>query len=139
MKKRVETKFGYVVVIIVNIILFYIFNHLLLWHIPFLLQSWNAPLGIINIQILGTITATLIYLIFDPSWFKALTKTILNIVSFLFMLTIYYVFPFNFSVYSHLPWLENTVKILIIISLALTTVGILVEFIKIFVKEKKDK
>lgn len=139
--QKVDSKFGYIVVIIVDFILLYIFNNLLNWHIYFLLQSWTAPLLFINISIIGRIIATSIYFIYDPPWFKALTKTTLNIVSFIFMLTIYRVFPFDFSVYPHLPWLPQVVKIAIIISLSLTTLGIIVEFISIFkpIVAKKNK
>lgn len=130
--KRYNDRVGYIVAIIVNFILFYIFNHLLSWHIRFLLDSWHEPLKFINILLAGTILANIIYLFFDLSLFKAITKTILSILSFIFMFEIYRVFPFNFSIYPNQLWLADLVKILIIVSLSLTAVGIIVDFVKIF-------
>lgn len=136
--RRTKDLLGYIVTIVVNIILYYLFNHLHTYHIAFLLPSFSEPLRFISIQIIGTIVANIVYLFFAPIWFKALTRALLNVVSFIFMYKIYLIFPFDFSIYENLPWLTNAVKVAIIVSLAFTAVGVLTEFIRIFIHKSEE-
>ena len=98
-KEKNSKKSKYIGAIIVNIILFYIFNNLLDWHIYFITNALNEILWVINIAITATIIGNIILIIFNPEWFRPIIKIILNIFAFTAVYSIYSIFPFNFSLF----------------------------------------
>ena len=122
-KKKVKSKKSdYVASIIFNLILWYIFNNLLKWHVYFITDALNEVLWIINLSILTTIIINAILLMFDPEWFRHLMKIILNIFAFIAVYFVYTVFPFKFnSIY--IVW---GFKILLIVGM----IGIAIAFIE---------
>jgi hypothetical protein len=118
-------KFGYVMAIFVNIILFYVFNNLLNWHISFLTDAFTACVWILNISILSTMAANIFFIAFDEKWFRHLLHLILNIIGLIFTISLYTIFPFSFSQDT-----AHIVKILLIIMIFFSVISVLVETIK---------
>ncbi len=83
----------YVGAIIVNIILLYIFNNLLNWHVYFVTSAFNEVLWIINLSIAVAIIGNFLMLLYRPEWFRHVTKIVLNIVAFAAVYLVYTVFP----------------------------------------------
>ncbi|HZD59257.1 MAG TPA: hypothetical protein VE439_02230, partial [Anaerolineae bacterium] len=121
-------KSSYVAAIIINIVLLLIFNNLLNWHVPFITRSFLIPLRILNISITATIIANLVFLVYDPAWFLALTRTVLNIIGLVFVYTLFIVFPFDFSSLTSEGLIVTLVKIVLIIGIFGTAVAVIIEF-----------
>ena len=120
-KEKNSKKSEYVGAIVVNIILLYIFNNLLNWHIYFITNALNEILWVINIAITATIIGNIILLIFNPEWFRHIIKIILNIFAFTAVYSIYSVYPFNFSSFL-IEWSVTIALIFIMIGIAVATI-----------------
>jgi hypothetical protein len=118
---------GYVATAIVNLIVLYIMNNLLLWHVPFLTDSFVAPLAIMNISLLATVAANLLFLVFDPEWFRLLVRLGLNLVALAAMYTLYIIFPFDFGVAG---W-DTIVRITLVLGMVGVSIGTIVDFIRL--------
>ena len=120
-KEKNSKKSQYIGAIIVNIILFYIFNNLLNWHIYFITNALNEILGVINIAITATIIGNIILIIFNPEWFRHIIKIILNIFAFTAVYSIYSIFPFNFSLFL-IDWSVTIALIFIMAGILIATI-----------------
>jgi hypothetical protein len=88
-------RFGYLVAIIVNLILMYLANGVPNWNVPVLTNDWPDVLWAVNLSLGATIVANLIFLAFDPWWFRRGTQIVLNVLSIIVFYTLYQVFPFD--------------------------------------------
>ncbi len=111
----------YIGAIIVNIILLYIFNNLLNWHIYFVNSAFNEVLWIINLAIIVAIIGNFLMLVYRPEWFRHVTKIVLNIVAFAAVYLVYIVFPFNFN-NSFFNWGLSILLILAMIGIIIATI-----------------
>lgn len=105
----------------VNLILLYVFNNLLNWHVYFITDALNEVLWIINLSLIAAIIGNALLLWYNPEWFRHLMKTILNIFAFVAVYFLYHVFPFNFNNPS-LNWGLNILLILVMIGLAIAII-----------------
>ncbi len=120
-KEKYSKKSKYIGAIVVNIILLYIFNNLLSWHIYFITSALNEVLWIINLTVIATIIGNIILLIFNPKWFKHIVKIILNILAIAAVYSIYSIFPFNFSSFLA-DWSVTIALIFVMIGIAIATI-----------------
>lgn len=119
-------RFGYLVAIAVNFGLLAVVNNVLEWDIvPFLTPDFSRVVGFISVCIGLTIVANMIYLAYDPAWFKSLSQIGLLVVSLAVTIRVYQVFPFEFTSDS-IAWSEMT-RWLLIIAMAGTCAGMLTE------------
>ncbi|MGB9980471.1 hypothetical protein [Methanobacterium sp.] len=120
-KEKNSKKSEYIGAIVVNVILLYIFNNLLVWHVYFITNTFNEVLGLINLAIIVTIIGNIIFLMFNPGWFRHIVKIILNIFAFTAVYSIYSVFPFNFSSFL-IDWSATIALIFIMVGIAVATI-----------------
>ena len=122
---NLDEKREYVIAIIFNLILLYIFNNLLNLHINFVTSAFNNILWIINLSITIAIIGNALLLIYHPNLFRHLMKTIINIFAFIAVFFLYVTFPFNFNNF-YLYWILNILLLIIMVGLA---ISIIVEFV----------
>lgn len=123
-------RFGYVVAIAVNFGLIAVVNNILDWDIaPFLTSDFSRLVGFISLSLALTIAANVVYLAYDPAWFKSLTQIGLLLVSLAVTIRVYQVFPFDFSSYDF-DWSTMT-RWILIIAMAGTGIGMLTEVAKV--------
>ncbi len=123
-------RFGYAVAIAVNFGLIAVVNNILEWDIaPFLTSDFSRLVGFISISLGLTIAANVVYLAYDPAWFKSLTQIGLLVVSLAVTIRVYQVFPFDFSSYDF-DWSTMT-RWILIIAMAGTCIGMLTEAAKV--------
>ncbi len=123
-------RFGYLLAGVINAVLVYVVHNLLTWDVaPFLTDAFEKVVPIITISLVATAIFNVIYLFFDPAWFKSLTQIGLLGISIAATVRFYQVFPFDFSDYDF-DWatLANVVMILAIVGAA---IGIIAEFSKL--------
>ncbi|MCX6808834.1 MAG: hypothetical protein NTW50_04180 [Candidatus Berkelbacteria bacterium] len=121
--------FRYVVAVIINAVLFWFFNNLANFHIPFLAASYTNVLFVLNLSIGLTILANLLLIIHDGHWFRGFLRLIQHSLSLVFVATLYVVFPFDFSVYQGANF-DSIVHILLLIGIVGTAISIIVEFFR---------
>jgi hypothetical protein len=121
LKKYRQEKTGYVVAIIFNLILLYLFNNLLTWHVYFVTNALNSVLWIINFSIIVAVIGNALLLLYNPELFRHLMTTIINIFAFVAIFFLYKVFPFNFNNF-YIYWGLNILLIMIMIGLAISII-----------------
>lgn len=95
--KRVD----YITAIIANVIILFVVNQLLNWNIfPFLTQDFDQVLPIQNISLAITIIFNALFLFYNPQWFEALLRMVMNGIGIAVVLSYMNTFPFDFSAYS---------------------------------------
>jgi hypothetical protein len=121
-KNRIwEEKRGYVVAIIVNLILLYIFNNLINWHVNFVTNALNNVLWIINLSIIVAVIGNALLLLYNPELFRHVMTTIINIFAFVAVFLLYMVFPFNLNNF-YIYWGLYILLIILMIGLAISII-----------------
>lgn len=94
-------RFGYLVAIAVNVGLIFLINEWPGWgSVPFLTEDTETVIPLLNAALVISIVANAIYVIADPRWLRALGDAVTATVSFIVILVVLRVFPFDFSTYS---------------------------------------
>jgi hypothetical protein len=125
-------KAGYIAAVIINIVMIYVFNNLLNWGVPFLTSDYSGVLWAINLSLGATIIANILFLIYDPGWFRHLGQIVLNFIALFVAFIIFTVFPFTFADKSWAFW----VKIVLIIIMAGIGIGTIVEFFRLILRKE---
>lgn len=131
-EKKAKTS-EFIGAIIVNIIVLYVVNNLLSWHLGFILPSFKDVLWILNISIGATIIANIIFLLYHPGWFRSIVQIILNILGFLVCYYLYTIFPFIFSHASY----TIVLKILLILGMVGVIIASIVEVLRLISRLSK--
>ena len=126
----------YVIAIVVNIILLYVFNNLLNWNIYFVTNALNGILWIINMAIIAIIILNLLQIFYNPLWFRNLMKIFSNIFVFILVYFLYIVFPFSFNIIYVDIGLKFAFLITLIVIFILTVIEVLLMLILIIKKLK---
>lgn len=129
---NLEEKREYAIAIIFNLILLYIFNNLINWHINFVTNALINILWIINLSITIAIVGNALLLLYHPNLFRHVMKTIINIFAFIAVFFLYVTFPFNFNNF-YLYWTLNILLVIIMVGLG---ISIIVEFVYLLRRPK---
>ena len=113
---------GYVIAILLNLLFLSVANNLLRWRVPFITAQWSLVLWAVNLSTVASILAYVLFLAFDPPWFKHLVQIGLNVFSLLVLYLTYMIFPFNFG-----GGLDTLVRFALIVALAGAAIAALVE------------
>ena len=127
-KKSSGRKAGYVANIIIHIILLSLWHRLPEW-LPFITTSFAAVLPLFYIAFIATIIGNFALLIYDGHFFRHLIKAVINIVNLANTITVYYVYPFDFSSYTGANW-DLIAHILLLIGIIGTGIAVLAELIQ---------
>ena len=126
---RSTRRFGYLVALSANLVLLYVANNLLAWDVlPWLTDDFEHVLPILNVSLLASMVVYLVYVWFDPGWFKSLTQVGLSVISLMVAVRLFRVFPFDFSPYES-GWETFTRFVLVIVMIGIT-IGIIAESAK---------
>jgi hypothetical protein len=128
-KEKAIKRSEYIFAIIVNLMIIYIVNNLLNWNLSFISSSFSQVLWAINLSIIVTILGNLLFLVYNPSWFRHLMKAIMNIFGLLAVYIFYKVFPLIISQ----TYIILTIKIVLIIIMVVVTLSIFFEIGKMLI------
>jgi hypothetical protein len=122
-------QFGYIVAIIVNLVLFYLVNNLLNWHLPYISNFFTPAfancLWAINLSFSVGIFINFLFLAYNPRWFRHLMQVIQSVFGLISVYVFYSIFPLNISN----PTLEQLVHWALLIVMVGIGIAILVDVI----------
>lgn len=128
-----SNRLEYIVAIVVNVLVLVIANEILSWGIlPFLTSDFRQVLPLFNISLGVTIAANIAFLFFDPDWFKAPLRAVLNAIGLAVVVRFLTVFPFDFSAYPGFNWLVLA-KVFLILGIVGCAIGIIAEAVRFVV------
>lgn len=123
--RRSNPKLGYIISILVNIFMWFVFHNLLNWGIEFVTPEFTQVLWALDLSIGVTIIANALFLIYDPPWFKYLGQMAMNVAGIISVYTLWRVYPFDFG------GLDPLVRFALLIALFGILVAIVVETINL--------
>lgn len=115
-----KRKGEYVGNIIFNLIFLWIVNKIPDWNPGFIGGNYGAVLWILNVNILIQIGGNALMWIFDFRMLRYLSRIIMEASSFLTVMTLYFIYPFDFSHYLNLSWIDRILPILFIIAMVVS-------------------
>ena len=123
-------KIGYVVGFMVNSIMLFIVNVRPGWRqLSFLTEDFAGILWLINLSMVSNATANLIYLWYDPAWFKSLCQVGISAIGLGAAIRMLRVFPFDFASYSF-NWSALT-RLLLALAILGSVVAIVTELVRL--------
>lgn len=125
---------GYIAAIVVNLVMLYIVNNVLAWDLSFITAEFTEALGVINVSIGAAILANLVFVSYDPRWFRHLAQIGLSLLSVRVLYTLFIVFPFDLGAGIWDMWL----RLALVVCIVGAAIGILVETIQLLVGRFND-
>jgi hypothetical protein len=119
-------KVGYIAAIIALFIIIYILRHLREWGLTFLTEDFDKCLFYIELSIYVTMAANVLFIIYDPRWFKHLLQVVTGVAGAVALIMLYVIFPFDFSPENWDKW----GKIILLILFGFTIIGIIADLVK---------
>jgi hypothetical protein len=121
-------RLGYVIAAAINVAMVYVVNVWPGWQaLPFLTDETPRVLGLVNLTLVVNLIVNIVYVAYDPPWFKALgdlTTTAVGLASTSWVLR---VFPFDFAGYEF-DW-ARVVRIVLIVGIVGSAIAIVVQSI----------
>jgi hypothetical protein len=125
-EKPIRNRRGeYIGSIIWNLIWLYVVNHLTGWDVKCITHHFSAVLWALNMNILIQIGGNILMFIFDIRFVRNISRIVLEAANFLTLIILYYIFPFDFSVYPGLIFLNWLVPLLVIIGMVVSALKVL--------------
>jgi hypothetical protein len=121
---------GFVAAIAVNLAMLWVLNNLVAWGVvPFLTAEFGQVRWLIALSLAATILLNASWLAYDAIWYRSLGQICLNILSAVVAVTMYRVFPFDFSAYEF-DW-EPVARAVIVLTVVGLTFGSVAELVKL--------
>ena len=124
-KPYTKRKGEYIVNIVFNLIFLWIVNKIPDWNPGFIASNYGAVLWILNVNILIQIGGNALMWMFDVSMLRYLSRIIMEVSSFLTVMTLFFIYPFDFSHYLNLSWIDRILPILFIISMVVSALKVI--------------
>lgn len=115
----------YVWAIIWNFIFLWILHKLPDWNLNFITESFGAVVWVITMNIYIQIGGNLLMLLFDHRIIRYLARIVTESASFVTLLALYFIFPFDFTNFYGLHWLNWLLPILFIISIVVSALKVI--------------
>lgn len=132
--QKFEKPAEYIFSIVINIILISIWGRLPEWF-PWIINSFVAVLPLFYISFTATIIANLLFLLSPGRRFVAFGKLVLNIFSIIVMISLYFVYPFDFSLLAN--YWDQLARIVILVAIFGTAIATIVEFFNLLTGKKR--
>ena len=115
----------YIGAIVWNLVWFYIVNHLTEWDVKCITPHFSAVLWALNMNILIQIGGNILMFIFDVRFVRYLSRIILEAANFLTLMILYFIYPFDFSVYPGWRFLDWLIPLMFIIGMVVSALKVL--------------
>lgn len=131
-RSRAARAAGYTVAVVINSILLYVVNIFPTWEaVPFLVASAATVVPILNLALTVGTLVSLINVLVDRRWMRAATEILTSLVSLIFIITTWTVFPFAFDE-SSIPW-ELVTRVILGFAAAGCVISVIVQLVALIV------
>lgn len=129
-ESRSSREVGYLVAVLVNVIILVIVNIRPGWQeLSFLTEDFAGILWLINLSMVFSAMVNLVYLWYDPAWFKSVCLVGVSAIGLAASLRTLQVLPFDFSAYSF-NWSALT-RLVLVLAIFGSAVAIVVELVRL--------
>ncbi len=109
-----------------NLFFLYIVNKVPHWHLEFINERYMVVLWILNANILVHIASSILMLLADFRAIYCIGKILMGASSFVTLLVLYFLNPFDFSQVQGLFWLDRFLPILFIIGMVGSAISVII-------------
>ncbi len=124
-KQRSKRRGEYITSIIFNLIFLWIVNKIPGWHLGFIRDNFGVVLWILNMNILIQIGGNALMLLVDLAVIRYFSRMVLEASSFITQIVLFYIYPFDFSHFHDLYWIDWVFPILLIIGMIVSALKII--------------
>jgi hypothetical protein len=121
---------GYLIAAALSAAFLYVVNGEPGWRdIPFLTGDTEQVLGLVNLSLVASLVANLVYVLSDAPWLKALGDLATTGIGLLAMVRIWQVFPFDFAGY----WFDwpLVIRIVLVVGIVGSVIGLIIHFVSL--------
>ena len=111
--------------IVFNLIFLWIVNKIPDWNLGFIRDNYNVVLWILNVNIIIQIAGNAFMLLVDFSVIRYLSHIITESASFVTQMVLFYIYPFDFSHFHGLFWLDWFLPIALIIGMVVSALKVI--------------
>lgn len=130
--KPAATRRGdYIANMIFNLIFLWVVNKVPEWNLGFIRDNYNVVLWILNLNILIQIGGNLLMAMTEFSPVRYLSRVIMEASSFLINIVLFYIYPFDFTNFHGLFWIDTILPVLLIIGMAVSALKVLANLWKL--------
>jgi hypothetical protein len=97
--------------------------------IPFLTEETDQVLGLVNLSLVASLVANLVYMLSDAPWLKALGGLATTGIGLAALVRIWQVFPFDFAGYSF-DW-PLAIRIVLVVGIVGSAIGVVAQFVSL--------
>lgn len=115
----------YIGAIIFNLIFLWIVNKIPEWNIGFIKDNYMVVLWILNVNIFIQIGGNALMLLLGFPAIRYISRSIIEAAGFVTMMALYYIYPFDFTHFHGLAWLDWLVPIILIIGMVVSAVKVI--------------
>ena len=116
---------------IVNLIFLWIVNKVPDWHLPFILSSYNVILWMLNLNLIVQAAGYGLMALTDMAAIRRISRIVMETSSFVTAILIFYIYPFDFSNFYGLFWLDIIIPIFLVIGMVVSVLKIFANFWKL--------
>jgi hypothetical protein len=123
-------RFGYLIAAAVTAAMLYLIDVWPGWQeLPFLTDDTKQVLWLVNVSLVASISANVVYVAYDPAWLKSLGDLVTTGIGLTVLARLWQVFPFDFSGYSF-NW-DALARFVLVVAIVGSIIGILVQFVSL--------
>ena len=121
-------RFGYILAAAITVGMWFVINEWPGWQdLSFLTDKTRAVLGLVNFSLAVSVLVNLIYLVYDPVWFKSVGDVITTSVGLAVLVRLWQVFPFDFSDYA-VDW-TVLARVVLVVGIVGSCLGVIVQVV----------
>ena len=124
----------YIGTIVWNVVALFAMNKLPDWHVNFINHNYLIVLYPLSACILVQITGNILMLALDYRLVRYLSRIVMEAATFIVLILLYYLNPFDFSTCHGLHWLDSFLPVLFILGMVFSVLRILSNTWKLFTR-----
>lgn len=124
-KKHKSRTGDYIAAIVFNLIFLWIVNKVPDWQPGFIRENFMVVLWVLNVSILVQIAGNALMLLTGLWVVRRLARIVMESASFVSTMVLYYIYPFDFTHFHNLYWVDNILPILFIIGMVVSAIQVI--------------
>lgn len=133
LKEKVEKSRNgeYIGAVIFNLLFLWIVNNIMDWHLGFIRDNFMVVLWVLNVNIAVQIAGNVLMLITGTRIMRYLSLIVMESASFVTTMVLFYIYPFDFSNFHGMFWLDWFLPVALIIGMVVSAIKVLANFWKL--------
>ncbi len=121
----------YIANIVFNLLFLWIVNNIAGWNVGFIRDNFNVVLWVLNLNILVQIGGNALMLISEIAVLRYFSRMVMEASGFVTQMVLFYIYPFDFSNFHGLFWLDRVIPVILIIGMVVSAIKVVANLWKL--------